>query len=420
MKDHKYQWLIIFCLVYAGEMIFSLPFHVPRFFRPTVLDVFAVNNAELGDIFAVYGIFAMLAYFPGGVIADHFSARRLMTSSLVATAIGGVYLAQIPGTIGLSLLFGYWGLTSILLFWAAMIKATREWGGPDRQGRAFGILDGGRGLVAAGAASAAVWMFSLVLPANIEALTHLQQQQAIQSVIYLYTAMTLLAAFFIWCFIPETDKQRSAQIQAFSGIAVVIRQRAVWLQAMIIICAYCGYKGLDYYALYARDVLAMNEIESAQFTSIAAYLRPVAAIATGFIVDRYIASRVIVVFFFVLSGSYLILSLASVPGYGINLIYTNILITFVAVFGIRGVYFALVEETKIAGNVTGTAVGLVSVIGFTPDIFFAPVAGRILDASPGAAGFQNYFLMLSVFAIMGMLASLLLASHKKDSQVRSG
>jgi nitrate/nitrite transporter NarK len=420
MKDHKYQWLIIFCLVYAGEMIFSLPFHVPRFFRPTVLDVFAVSNAELGDIFAVYGIFAMLAYFPGGVIADHFSARKLMTSSLVATAIGGVYLAQIPGTIGLSLLFGYWGLTSILLFWAAMIKATREWGGPDRQGRAFGILDGGRGLVAAGAASVAVWMFSLVLPANIEALTHLQQQQAIQSVIYLYTAMTLLAAFFIWCFIPETDRQRSAQIQVFSGIAVVIRQRAVWLQAMIIICAYCGYKGLDYYALYARDVLAMNELESAQFTSIAAYLRPVAAIATGFIVDRYIASRVIVVFFFVLSGSYLILSLASVPGYGINLIYTNILITFVAVFGIRGVYFALVEETKIAGNVTGTAVGLVSVIGFTPDIFFAPVAGRILDASPGAAGFQNYFLMLSVFAIMGMLASLLLAAHKRDRQVRSG
>ncbi len=353
-------------------------------------------------------------------VLDGFSARKLMTISLVATAIGGVYLAQIPGTIGLSLLFGYWGLTSILLFWAAMIKATREWGGPDRQGRAFGILDGGRGLVAAGAASVAVCLFSLVLPANIEALTHLQQQQAIQSVIYLYTAMTLLAAFFIWCFIPETERQRSAQTQVFSGIAMVIRQRAVWLQAMIIICAYCGYKGLDYYALYARDVLAMNEIESAQFTSIAAYLRPVAAIATGFIVDRYIASRVIVVFFFVLSGSYLILSLASVPGYGIHLIYTNILITFVAVFGIRGVYFALVEETKIAGNVTGTAVGLVSVIGFTPDIFFAPVAGRILDASPGAAGFQNYFLMLSIFAIMGMLASLLLAVHKRDRQIRSG
>jgi len=413
MNNHKNQWLIIFCLVYAGEMIFSLPFHIPRFFRPTVLDVFDLNNAELGDIFAVYGILAMLAYFPGGVIADHFSARKLMVTSLVATSLGGLYLAQIPGGIGLSLLFGYWGLTSILLFWAAMIKVTREWGGTDKQGIAFGILDGGRGLVAACAASIAVWIFSLVLPAHIETLTHLQQQQAIESVIYFYTVMTLVAALFIWWIIPEAGSDRNAaRVRAFTGITVVLRQRVVWLQAVIIICAYSGYKGLDYYALYARDALAMNEIESAQFTTIAAYLRPVAAIATGFIVDRYIASRVIVFFFIVLFSSYIILSFTSPPSYGINLIYINIIITFIAVYGIRGVYFALIEETKIASNVTGTAVGLISVIGFTPDIFFAPIAGRILDASPGVTGLQNYFLMLSGFAIIGMLASLMLARFK--------
>lgn len=418
---NKNQWLIIFCLVYAGEMIFSLPFHIPRFFRPTVLDVFGLNNAELGDIFAVYGVVAMLAYFPGGVIADHFSARKLMTSSLVATALGGLYLAQIPGGIGLSILFGYWGLTSILLFWAAMIKVTREWGGTDKQGRAFGILDGGRGLTAAGAASIAVWIFSFFLPANIETLTHLQQQQAVQSVIYFYTVMTLSAAFLIWWIIPETDwENNSAQMPVFNGITAVLKQRVVWLQSIIIICAYCGYKGLDYYALYARDVLDMNEVESAQFTTIAAYLRPVAAVVTGFIVDRYIASRVIVIFFLVLSGSYLILSVASPSTYGVNLIYTNILITFVAVYGIRGVYFALIEETKIASNVTGTAVGLISVIGFTPDIFFAPIAGRILDASPGVGGLQSYFLMLSGIAVMGMLASLILAQYKTDTSVRAG
>ncbi len=420
MSRHKNQWLIIFCLVYAGEMIFSLPFHIPRFFRPTVLDVFDLNNAELGDIFAVYGIIAMLAYFPGGVIADHFSARKLMTASLVATALGGIYLAQIPSGSGLSFLFGYWGLTSILLFWAAMIKVTREWGGSDKQGSAFGILDGGRGLVAAGAASIAVWMFSLVLPANIETLTPLQQQNAIESVIYFYTVMTLIAALLIWWIIPEVSgDSHSVRSPSFTGITEVLKQRVVWLQAIIIICAYSGYKGIDYYALYARDVLAMNEVESAQFTTIAAYLRPVAAVATGFIVDRYIASRVIVIFFSVLFGSYIILSFASPASYGINLIYVNTIITFVAVYGIRGVYFALIEETKIASNVTGTAVGLISVIGFTPDVFFAPIAGRILDASPGVTGLQNYFLMLSGFAIVGMLASLILARYKHVLPVRS-
>jgi len=418
MNTNNKQWIIIFCLLFAGEMIFSLPFHVPRFFRPTVLEVFGLTNTELGDIFAVYGIFAMLAYFPGGAIADHFSARKLMTASLVATALGGFYLARIPGDFELSILFGYWGLTTILLFWAAMIKVTREWGGSDKQGRAFGILDGGRGLVAAGAATAAAWILSLTLPANLDALTYLQRTQAIQSVIYFYTGMTLLAGFLVWRYIPETNyANATTKSRAFSGIKYVVKQRVVWLQAIIIVCAYSGYKGLDNYALYARDVLGMNELESAQFTSLAAYLRPVAAIATGFIVDRYIASRVIVVIFLALLVSYLVLSFTLPSTYGVTLIYANILVTFVAVYGIRGVYFALIEETRISSRVTGTAVGLISVIGFAPDIFFASIAGRILDATPGAVGHQNYFLLLVGFAVTGILATLVLSFYKpKTSQ----
>jgi len=159
---------MIFSLVFAGEMIFSLPFHVVRFFRPTMLYVFQLTNTELGDSIAVYGIMAMVAYFPGGALADKYSARKLMTTSLVATGLGGIYFAQIPSQMGLFFLFGYWGITTIFLFWAAMIKATRDWGGHLSQGKAFGILDGGRGLMAAGAATLAVFIMSSLLPENIE------------------------------------------------------------------------------------------------------------------------------------------------------------------------------------------------------------------------------------------------------------
>ena len=120
------KMLIIFCLIMAGEMIFGLPFHVVRYFRPTLLEVFNLTNAKLGDAIAVYGVTAMISYFPSGIIADRFSARKLMSLSLLATALGGIYLATIPSQIGLSLLFGYWGITTILLFWSAMIRATRE------------------------------------------------------------------------------------------------------------------------------------------------------------------------------------------------------------------------------------------------------------------------------------------------------
>ena len=114
---------LVFAIVFAGETVFSLPFHVTRYFRPAMLDGLGLNNAQLGDLFAVYGVTAMLAYFPGGWIADRYGARTLMSIALCATALGGLYLLSGPGYGGLAMLYGYWGVTSILLFWSAMIKA---------------------------------------------------------------------------------------------------------------------------------------------------------------------------------------------------------------------------------------------------------------------------------------------------------
>jgi sugar phosphate permease len=129
-------------LVLAGELIFGLPFHTARFFRPTYLEAFGFSNTQLGDVFAVYGITAMIAYFPGGVIADRYPPRLLMTFSLFATAAGGVYMATFPAELQMALLYGYWGVSTVFLFWAAMISAMREWGGDRSQDKAFGILDG--------------------------------------------------------------------------------------------------------------------------------------------------------------------------------------------------------------------------------------------------------------------------------------
>ena len=395
-------------------MIFSLPFHVARFFRPTVLDVFDLSNTELGDIIAVYGITAMLSYFPGGAIADHFSARKLLVLSLCTTALGGLYMAQIPNQIGLSILFAYWGVTSILLFWAALIRATREWGGALLQGRAFGFLDGGRGLVAAAAASLTVLIFSMLLPAEPEAATELQRSQALQAVIYVYTIMTFVTGILVWFLVPNRHNYKSAtSVRPVVGMNQVLRQRVVWLQAVIVICAYCGYKGLDNYALYGVEVLGMNEVESAQFTSTAAYLRPIAAIAAGFLADRFITSKVVKISFLLLLVSYGLLAFLTPSTSITNIIYGNLILTFAAVYGIRGIYFALLEETNVSYNVTGTAVGLISVVGFTPDIFFHAIAGRLLDAAPGLEGHQHFFAMLAAISAIGMAATITLSFSKK-------
>jgi nitrate/nitrite transporter NarK len=276
----------------------------------------------------------MLAYFPGGAIADHFSARKLMTLSLLATAIGGLLMAQVPGFWAMAILFGYWGLTSILLFWAALIKATREWGGEAKQGTAFGILDGGRGLIAAITATIAVWLLALLLPTDLETLTPAEREYALQAVIYFYSFMTLLAAILVWFIIPHSDANSVVRVPVWQGIADVIRKPVVWLQAIIIICAYSAYKALDNYGLYAQVAFNLNELEAAEFVTNGAYLRPIAAIIAGFIVDRFVASRVIAIFFVVLATSYAVLGFAPVSGFAVHYLYANIVMTFVTVFGI--------------------------------------------------------------------------------------
>ena len=408
------RWLIIFSLIFAGEMIFSLPFHVARFFRPTLLDVFNLTNTELGDIIAVYGIMAMLAYFPGGALADRYSARKLMTLSLLATGLGGFYFAQVPGQTGLFFLFGYWGVTTIFLFWAAMIKATREWGGHMSQGKAFGLLDGGRGLVAAAAATLAVFILSTFMSNNIENTSGAERQKALVAVIYFYTFLTTIAATLTWFFIADTDKRNIPKKEnIWKGIKEVFHKRVVWLQAIIVVCAYSAYKALDYYSLYGVDVLGMNEVDAAWFVSNASYLRAISAIAAGFIVDRFSASKVISFLFGILVISYILLSVLQPDEHMIMFIISNIIITFVAVYGLRGVYFALLEETKISGNMTGTAVGLISVIGYTPDAFFNSLAGRILDASPGLVGHQHFYMVLAAFSVAGLVATIVLVYVKK-------
>ena len=403
------KWTIIFSLILAGEIIFGLPFHIARFFRPTFLEVFQINNVQLGGAVAIYGVTALLSYFPSGVIADRFSARKLMSFSLLATALGGIYLTTIPGQTGLSILFGFWGVTSILLFWSAMLRATREWGGELAQGKAFGLLDGGRGLVAAGIATIGVFFLSALLPGNWESITPEQRIQALTTIIWFYTFLTFGAAVLIWLIIPDTNK-KSLRTNPFEGIKHVLSRRSTWLQAIVVVCAYCGYKGLDFYAQYGMLVLEMDEVEASRFVSNASYLRPVGAIGAGFLADRFRTKNILIVTFLMAILIYLILALVVPAANGPFIIMANLVISFLAVFALRGVYFALFEETKVPKNQTGTTVGLISLVGFTPDIFFYPIAGRIIDNSSGIAGYHQFYGLLAGLALAGFFTTVFLSS----------
>lgn len=407
--------LIFASLMVAGEAIYLLPFVLVRIFRPTILSVFEINNLQLGTAFSVYGVIAMVSYFVGGPIADRFSSRKLITVSLLLTAAGGLYMVFIPSLFGLSLLYGFWGISTILLFWAAFIKAIREYGGEFTQGRAFGLIEAGRGFFAAAMASVAVFLFDAFLPSGIEVDSIAGKAGAIGNIILLFSVFILLSALFIWLSIPKAARPLSSSNQQLSlrGVKEVIQRRSIWLQALILLCAYVGYKCTDYFSLFASDVFGYSDVDAAHFGSISFWARPVAALAAGLLGDRYLHSKMVCIcFFLIILGSGVISSGVIAPHMEILLILT-IASTSIAIYGLRGLYFALIHEAKVPLIYTGSAVGIISVVGFTPDIFMGPLMGYVLDSSPGMLGHQHLFAILAVFGVIGLGASLLFMKNSR-------
>jgi nitrate/nitrite transporter NarK len=395
------------CLVVAGEAIFTLPFHVSRFFGVTFLKVFEFSERDLGYLMAAYGLVAMIAYGLGGPLADRFSPRKLIALSLVATGLGGLYMARIPGFTGMCLLFGFWGGSTILTFWAPLIRATREWGRHDEQGRAFGFLEGGRGLLAAVLATATVMAFRSFLP-DPEAIDESQRTAALRTVIYTYSLTCFVAAVFVWLLVPDTGRRDpSPSNEAPRGrIALVMRMPAVWLLAIVIICAYCSYKAFVLFPLFAEAGYGWSEKDTPVLNTLGAWLRPIAAIGAGFIADRVNASRAGVFCFALLIVAYICFAVVQPGATTVWILWINVIVVTTAACALRAVYYAILEETSIPRNATGSAVGVVAFVGYTPEVFFGPLAFGIVAAVPGAAGYQYVFGLLAAVSVVGLLATL--------------
>jgi hypothetical protein len=62
-------------------------------------------------------------------------------------------------------------------------------------------------------------------------------------------------------------------------------------------------------------------------------------------------------------------------------------------------------ETGDPMAVTGTAAGVLSTIGFTPDIFMPIIRGVFLDSMPGEEGYRYFFLLVAIMCLVGLAAT---------------
>ena len=207
-----------------------------------------------------------------------------------------------------------------------------------------------------------------------------------------------------------------------SDVITVLKMPEVWLISLVILSSYTAYWGLDYYTPYVTEIFGMSVVFGGGIAVTKMWFKPVPAAAAGFVADKIGTSRAIVWSFVVMIASFAFA--AVMPGNPDLLVVMiiNIAVAASAVFASRGIYFAMMEEGSIPVALTGTAVGTISVIGYTPDIFMPLLQGALLDGFPGQTGYRYSFIFVTAVCVLGLLATLIFmrqSARQKKEQVKS-
>ena len=401
--DHR-RWLLMMVLSLSGGIIFFLPFLQELYYRPLAVAL-QLNNAQIGSLLSVFGITSLLCYVPGGWLADRFSPRLLLSSSLISTGLSGFYFSTFPSYPISLLLHGFWGITITLMFWCAMLRVTRHWGAANGQGQAYGALEMGRGIGEALSAAATLALFAYLGSDAV----------ALKAVIGLFSAIILglgIASIFVLRKDSGGDlvESRSTDVN-FDTVRAALGMPEVWLISAIVLSGYCAYWGTLRLTSYATDVFLLSVTLAALLSSLKLWVKPFAALGAGVLADKLGVTQVIVTLFIILLLGFL--SFAFLPGTTgwIPVMVLNLILVSMAVFGLRGIYFALVHESGVPFEVTGVAIGVISMIGLSPDIFMPLLGGMLLDTYQGAEGYQYFFLFVCSMCCLGIIATLSLVSR---------
>ncbi|HWQ07821.1 MAG TPA: MFS transporter [Holophaga sp.] len=386
----------LFLLTFSGSIIYGLPYF-RLYYYDTYQATYNLTNLQMGALGSAYGICGLFSYLLGGVLADKFKAKNLIVFSLITTGLGGFLHLIYPTYTSILAVYAVWGVTSLLTFWPALIKEIRLQGSPKEQGRVYGLFEGGRGVVNAIHLALATAAFGVLLHKANGAM-------GIRGVIILYSVLTFAAGVLVFFFITETATaaavKESKKFQ-WSELVQVVKMPAVWLVTFLLCASYTFNMSFYYFTPYSTKVFGATAVLGAVLTVLAQYCRPVAATTAGFLGDRFGKSRLLI-------GGFSCMALATfavllIPGSAsmVPVLIAACIVIYLAMYSNYGLFYALLEEGHVPIKVSGLAIGLISTIGYIPEVLCPAIAGKLFDKYPGATGFKIYFTGMVCVALIG-------------------
>jgi len=406
-ENHKAAWrryAQLAVLVLAAGAIYPL-IYLRQNFEVSILDSFGITIAQLGQCYAMLGVIFVVTYLPSGWLADKLAPRWLMFISLTATGLLGLWFSTMPSFTTLIIIFMGWGIATGLTFWAALIKGVAVLARHDEQGRFFGILDGGRGLVEAILASIAVGLFAYWLETLGQS-----TELALQKVIYLYVVIALVTAPLILFLIddPDSDEPETTdtayQGSLIADLRTILTKPEVWLAGFCIMSGYQLFWATYSFSGYMQNIYGLSAVTVGTITVAKLWMRPIGAVAAGFIGDRFNREKVLAAL--LLTGAVVQAAMIVLP---VNaaasvLLALVVLIGFVT-YAIRGIFWATLDSCKIPLRIKGLAIGVMSLVGYSPDIYLPLINGVLLERFPGKLGYSIYFGLIVAGGVLGAAAA---------------
>ena len=409
------RYVKLLFLMMAGGAIYPL-LYLRQNFELTLLATLDISLAQLNVAHSVLGTSFFVSYVPSGWLADRFSPRSLLTFSVAMTGVIGLWYGSLPEAKWITVIFGLWGITTGLTFWAALIKGCSLLAPEDQQARFFGLLEGGRGLFEALLATIAVAGFAFVV-SSLSA----SDETAMVQVIYFYSGVCLVIGALLWFVLKDAasgdersgDQTAKATLrQTLDDLIGLLLNVRVWLVAICILTGYQVFWATYTYSAFLQTQFGLDAIAVAALTTVRLWMRPIGAVLAGFIGDRFHPVRSLGIAI-LLAGFSLIALLILPADSPYTLLYFAVATSSVVIYGVRGIYWASFNTTRVEPRRAGLAIGLVSMIGYTPDIYMPLINTYLIDTYGNAIGYQLYFGGVGLSALLGGAAAFYLLSLSK-------
>lgn len=393
-------------LIIAGEMIYTLPYF-RNYYYDVFLEAFNLTNTQMGSLGSAYGICCIISYIFGGYVADRFKTKHLLSLSLILTGALGFTLLLYPPYPVLLVIYGAWGITSIMTFWVALIKAVRSLAASNEQGKAFGFFEGGRGLAKVIESALVLAMFAFVAK-------KLTDNMALTSVIIFYSVMCISLGLII-LFIyrePVSDAAvgsgEAADQTKFKWPVLfkILKMPTTWLAAILILTSYSMINSFYYITPYATAAFGASTVIAAALGYFSQYCRPIGSFSSRIIGDRIGISNMVIIGYCVLAAG--LVALILLPGKPslILLLLIFIAVIYISMYALQATHFAILVEGDYPVETTGAVAMPLMIVGYSGEVFMPIVAGACLDHFGGIEGYKVLFGILLGLTILGLLTAI--------------